>query len=103
MCVDAAGHEETYVVGVWSDQARARVWQAPPVVWNQQAAELHAVDRAVRPAAQRGMKELNSGVDKLAEVWSILNKRTKIHHRDSNDGAMGRAVHGLNGEEFRIE
>ena len=33
-------------------------------------------------AAYRGMKELNLGVDNLAAVCAVLNRRSKIHHRD---------------------
>ena len=32
-------------------------------------------------AAYRGMKELNLGVDNLAAVWAVMNRRSKIHHR----------------------
>ena len=28
------------------------------------------------------MKELNLGVDNLAVVWVVLNRQSKIHHRD---------------------
>ena len=77
MYVDAA-----YMVGVWADDAGARLWEAPPTVWNQQAAELLAVEKAVQMAAYRGMKELNLGVDNLAAVWAAMNKRSKIHLRD---------------------
>ena len=82
MYVDAAEWKSTYMVGVWADNAGARLWEAPPTVWNLQAAELLGVEKAVKMAAYRGMKELNLGVDNLAAVWAVLNRRLKIHHRD---------------------
>ena len=82
MYVDAAEWKSTYMVGVWSDEARARLWEAPATVWNQQAAELSGVEKAVKMAAYRGMKKLNLGVDNLAAVWAVLSRRSKIHHRD---------------------
>ena len=33
MYVDAAEWKLTYMVGVWADDARARLWEAPPTVW----------------------------------------------------------------------
>ena len=82
MYVDAAEWKSTYMVGVWADDAGTRLWEAPPTVWNQQAAELLGVEKAVKMAAYRGMKELNLGVDNLAAVWAAMNRRSKIHHRD---------------------
>ena len=82
MYMDAAEWKSTYMVGVWADDAGARLWEAPPTVWNQQAAELLGVEKAVKMAAYRGMKELNLGVDHLAAVWAVMNRRSKIHHRD---------------------
>ena len=38
MYVDAAEWKSTYMVGVWSDDTGARLWEAPPTVWSQQAA-----------------------------------------------------------------
>ena len=70
------------MVGVWSDEAGARLWEAPATVWNQQAAELSGVEKAVKMAAYRGMTRLNLGVDNLAAVWAVLGRKTKIHHRD---------------------
>ena len=82
MYVDAAEWKSTYMVEVWVDDAGARLWEAPPTVWNQQAAELLGVEEAVKMAAYRGMKQLNVGVDNLAAVWALMNRRSKIHHRD---------------------
>ena len=44
--------------------------------------ELHGVEWAVKMAVYNGMKELNLGVDNLAPVWALLNRWSKIHHRD---------------------
>ena len=82
MYVGAAEWKSTYVVGVWSDEAGARVWEAPATVWNQQAAELSGVEKAVKMAADRGKTKLHLGVDKLAAVWAVLGRKSKIHHRD---------------------
>ena len=89
--VDAAEWKSTYMVGVWADDAGARLWEPPPTVWNQQAAELLGVEKVVKMAAYRGMKELNLGVDNWAAVWVLLNRRSKIHHRDR--AAVVRRIH----------
>ena len=34
-------------------------------------------------AAYGGMKEMHLGVDNFAAVWAVLNRRLKIHHRDT--------------------
>ena len=82
MYVDAAEWKSTYMVGVWSDEAGARVWEAPVTVWNQQAAELSGVEEAIKMAVYRGMTSLHLGVDNLAAVWAVLGRKSKIHHRD---------------------
>ena len=68
MYVDAAEWKSTYMVGVWADDAGARMWESPTTVWNQQAAELLCVEKAVKMAAYRGIKRLNLSVDNLAAV-----------------------------------
>ena len=69
-------------MGVWSDEAGARLWKAPATVWNQQAAELAGVEKAVKMAAYRGMTRWHLGVDNLAAVWAVLGRKSKMHHRD---------------------
>ena len=58
MYVDAAKWMSTYLVGVWADDAGARLWETPPTVRSQQADELLGVQKTVKMAAYRGMKEL---------------------------------------------
>ena len=55
MCVDTAEWKSTYMVGVWSDQAGARLWEPPALVWNQQAVELSGVEEAVKMAAHAAL------------------------------------------------
>ena len=63
MYVDAAEYGNTYLVGLWSKEAGARVWECPKAVRNQQAAELHAVERAVKMAAYRRRPQVHLGAD----------------------------------------
>ena len=82
MYVDAAEWKSTYMVGVWSDEAGARVWETPATMWNQQAAELSGVEKEVKMAAYRRKTKLHLGIDNLAAVWAVLGRKSKIHHRD---------------------
>ena len=82
MYVDAAEYGSTYLVGLWSQEAGARVWECPKAVRNQQAAELQAVERAVKMAAYRRKPQVHLGADNLAAIWAALKRKTKIHHRD---------------------
>ena len=82
MYVDAAEYGNTYLVGLWSQEAGARVWECPKTVRNQQVAELQAVERAVKMAAYRRQKQVHLGADNLAAIWAALKRKTKIHHRD---------------------
>ena len=82
MYVDAAEYGNTYLVGLWSQEAGARVWECPKTVRNQQAAELQAVERAVKMAAYRRRQQVHLGADNLAAIWAALKRKTKIHHRD---------------------
>ena len=82
MYVDAAEYGNTYLVGLWSQEAGARVWECPKTVRNQQAAELQAVEREVKMAAYRRRQQVHLGADNLAAIWAALKRKTKIHHRD---------------------
>ena len=82
MYVDAAEYGNTYLVGLWSQEAGARVWECPKAVGNQQAAELQAVERAVKMAAYRRRPHVHLGADNLAAIWAALKRKTKIHHRE---------------------
>ena len=106
MYVDAVEWKSAYLVGVGAEDAGARLWKAPPMAWNQQAAELHGVEKAVKRAAYRGMKELN--LDNLATVWAMLKRRLKIHHRerttvDTADTALERAGVAAHVRAFKME
>ena len=79
MYVDAAEYENTYLVGLWFQEAGVRVWECPKAVRNQQAAELQAVERAVKMAAYR----------RRQQVHLALKKKTKIHHRDGATTVRG--------------
>ena len=80
--VDAAQSGKTYVAGLWGRGTGARLWECTSGVQNQQAAELDGVERGVKLAAYTGRRPLHLGVDNLAAVWSVLRRRTRIHHRD---------------------
>ena len=80
--VDAAQFGRTYVAGLWGSGTGARLWECSSGVRNQQVAELDGVERAVKLAAYAGRRHHHLGVDNLAAVWSVLRRRTKIHHRD---------------------
>ena len=82
MYVDAAEYGDTYLVGLWSREAGARIWECPKAVRNQQAAELQAVERAVKMAAYRRRQQVHLGADNLAAIWAALKRKTKIHRRD---------------------
>ena len=49
------------MVGMWSDEIGARLWEVVPEVWNKRAAELHGVERVVKLAAHLGSRIYTSG------------------------------------------
>ena len=86
MYVDAAEWKSTYMVGLWSDKAGARLCEAPVTVWNQQAAECReggqnsGIPR--HEAAELGSRQFGGSVGGLEQA--IQN----TPQRQGHDGAQ---------------
>jgi hypothetical protein len=79
--VDAARQFHSFYVGLWAPPGKLRITQCPPWVKSQQAAELFAVEFAIRVAAYEGKRALSVATDNMAAVFSTLHTKasTKLH------------------------
>jgi hypothetical protein len=82
--VDAAKQFHSFYVGLWAPPHKLRIVTCPPWIRSQQAAELFAVEFAIRVAAYEGRPHLSLATDNQAALFSTLHTKASIHLQAQN-------------------
>jgi hypothetical protein len=73
--VDAAKQFHSFYAGLWAPPDKLRITKCPSWVKSQQAAELYAIECAIRLAAYEGRRAISIATDNQAALFSTLHSK----------------------------
>ena len=76
--VDAAKQFHSFYVGMWAKACPIRILKCPPWIKTQQAAELFAIECAIRIAANQGQRSITVTTDNIAAAHSTLHRKASV-------------------------